>query len=261
MAANFSPTYTYAMSTGYHALSEKEKQTLRLLGNGYDAKSMARHLGLSVHTVNERLRDARRKMSTSSSREAARQLRSVEEADPQLFGDKGFGDAAAPGAAQVFHQPVEDLGNLRRISWIVGGSVMTISLALLALSALSGGTDAPAAATPATSSAQSPAAGAALQWLALVDGEDWNGAWAETGQSFRRNNTVKVWTAAATGVRARYGATSGRSLISSEWVPAPPNGYWIVKFRTTTSKQGVITETLSLAEEAGTWKVVGIMIE
>ena len=144
---------------------------------------------------------------------------------------------------------------------------MTFSLALLALSALSGGADAPAAAPPTTSSAQSSAAGessaagAALQWLALVDGEDWNGAWAATGQSFRRNNTVEGWTAAATGVRAKYGTTSGRSLISSEWVPAPPSGYRIVKFRTMTSKQGGITETLSLAEEGGTWKVVGIVID
>src|SRR3546814_10526644 len=64
--------------TGIQALTEKEKETLRLLVDGHDAKSMARHLGLSVHTINERLRDARRKMSASSSREAARQLREIE---------------------------------------------------------------------------------------------------------------------------------------------------------------------------------------
>ena len=46
------------MSAGYQTLSEKEKQTLRLIVRGYDAKSLARHLGLSIHTVNERLRDA-----------------------------------------------------------------------------------------------------------------------------------------------------------------------------------------------------------
>ena len=249
------------MATGYHALSEKEKQTLRLLLSGYDAKSMARHLGLSVHTVNERLRDARRKMATSSSREAARQLREMEVQTPQLLGDEPLGDAPDPAPAQVRPQPAQGFGNWRRTGWIVGGLAMTITLALLALSALSGGADTPAAAPPATSSAQSPAAGAALQWLALVDGEDWTGAWTETGQSFRRNNTVEGWTAAATGVRAKYGTTSGRNLISSEWVPAPPSGYRIVKFRTMTSKQGVITETLSLAEEGGTWKVVGIVID
>ena len=249
------------MTNGYQALSEKEKQALRLLLSGYDAKSMARHLGLSVHTVNERLRDARRKMATSSSREAARQLREVEERTPELLGDEHLGGAAPATAAQVFPQPAQGSGISRRTGWIVGASVMTISLALLALSALSGSANAPAATPPATSSAQAPAADAALRWLALVDGQDWNGAYLETGQSFRRNNTVEGWTAAATGVRAKYGTTSGRSLISNEWVPAPPNGYRIVKFRATTSKLGQITETLSLAEEAGAWKVVGIVID
>ena len=249
------------MTHGFQTLTEKEKETLRLLVNGYDAKSMAGRLGLSVHTVNERLRDARRKMATSSSREAARQLRDLEATDPKLLGDNSLGDAPASAAAQIIGQPDQGDSISRRTGWFIGGLVMTMSLALLALSALSGGADVPAAAPPTTSSAQSPAAGAALQWLALVDGEDWNGAWAETGQSFRRNNTVEGWTAAATGVRAKYGTTSGRSLISSEWVPAPPSGYRIVKFRTMTSKQGVITETLSLAEESGTWKVVGIVID
>ncbi len=53
-------------------LSEREKEALRLLLVGYDAKSIANTFGLSVHTVNDRLRDARRKLGVSSSREAAR---------------------------------------------------------------------------------------------------------------------------------------------------------------------------------------------
>ena len=73
------------------ALTEKEKQTLRLMVRGHDAKSIARSLGLSVHTINERLRDARRKMAVSSSREAARLLLDVEgeaqrRASPKIWG-------------------------------------------------------------------------------------------------------------------------------------------------------------------------------
>lgn len=56
------------------ALTEREKETLRLLAAGHDAKSAAVQLGLSVHTVNERLRAARRKLGVSSSRAAARRL-------------------------------------------------------------------------------------------------------------------------------------------------------------------------------------------
>ena len=66
---------------GVRALTEKEKQTLRLIVRGHDAKSSARDLGLSVHTINERLRDARRKLAVSSSREAARMLLAAEGGD------------------------------------------------------------------------------------------------------------------------------------------------------------------------------------
>lgn len=249
------------MTSGYDALTEKEKQTLRLLLDGHDAKSLARCLGLSVHTIHERLRDARRKLAVSSSREAARLLREIEGKHPDSVGDKGIGDVQGPGTAQIPPQPAQGDGDKRRTGWIVGGSAVTISLALLALSSLSGSAEAPSAAAPTASSAEAPAVDAALRWLALVDAQDWKGAFAATGQSFRRNNTVAGWTAAATGVRAKYGATSERSLASNDWVPAPPNGYRIVKFRATTSRQGAITETLSLAEEGGVWKVVGIVID
>ena len=50
----------------YTILTDKERQTLRLILRGHDAKSSARALGLSVHTVNERLREARRKLGVTS---------------------------------------------------------------------------------------------------------------------------------------------------------------------------------------------------
>lgn len=81
------------MTEGYASLSEKEKETLRLIVRGHDAKSAARQLDLSIHTVNERLRDARRKLSVSSSREAARIVLAAEGATPQFVVDKLFGDA------------------------------------------------------------------------------------------------------------------------------------------------------------------------
>jgi DNA-binding CsgD family transcriptional regulator len=83
------------MTNDYQALTEKEKQTLRLLLAGHDAKSLARSLGLSVHTVNERLRDARRKLSASSSREAARLLLEVEGGGYKSLGDDEMRDATA----------------------------------------------------------------------------------------------------------------------------------------------------------------------
>ena len=84
------------MSARFQTLTEKEKQTLRLIVRGHDAKSIARHLDLSVHTVNERLRDARRKLEVSSSREAARLLLDTEDDGPQNLVDKQIGEAGSP---------------------------------------------------------------------------------------------------------------------------------------------------------------------
>ncbi len=255
------------MTPGHHALTEKEKQTLRLLVSGYDAKSMARHLGLSVHTVNERLRDARRKMATSSSREAARQLREVEGQTPDLFGDKALGDAAAPGAAQGIRQPAQGGGKRRRTGWIVGGLAMTLSLALLAFSALSGPSQAPALRLTAASAVSSTPASekavidSARQFLAQLDRDDWAASWQATHQSFKLLNTVEWWSEASKSVRLKVGTIKSRELISADFTPAPPNGYWTVKFRANYTLMPDAVETLALASEDGGWKVVGITID
>ena len=54
------------------ALTPKEKETLRLILCGHDAKSSARALDLSVHTVNGRLRDARHQQQGSGADAAHR---------------------------------------------------------------------------------------------------------------------------------------------------------------------------------------------
>lgn len=84
-------------------LPEREKQVLRLLVTGHDAKSIGRALGLSTNIVNERLRDSRKKLGASSSREAARALAMFEKASPNNLGNKPFGIAphAAPSERSV----------------------------------------------------------------------------------------------------------------------------------------------------------------
>ncbi len=90
------------MHEGLHSLSGREVDVLRLLLTGHDAKSVARELGLSVHTVNDRLRDARRKLGVSSSREAARLLAMSERQGPQFLAAEKFG---VPGGAQAAGPP------------------------------------------------------------------------------------------------------------------------------------------------------------
>lgn len=262
------------MNQGYQALTDREKETLRLLVEGYDAKSMAQHLGLSVHTINERLRDARRKMAVSSSREAARLLRGIEGQAPELLGDKALGDVVIPEAVQLVRQSGRSDGEWRRTAWIVGGLAMTVSLALLALSTLSGtsalsGTGeaptAPAATThtavAATPASEAAAVDAARQFLALLDRDDWSASWQATHKSFQLLNTVGWWAQSSRAVRSEVGTSSSRELAMVDFTAAPPSGYWVVTFNASYSKKGRATETLQMASESGTWKVAGIMIE
>jgi DNA-binding CsgD family transcriptional regulator len=246
------------MTAAIQTLTEKEKETLRLLVSGYDAKSMARHLGLSVHTINERLRDARRKMAVSSSREAARQLRAVEAAAPEILGDEAFGDATGVGAEEIATS-AEAPRMVRPLGWIVGG-LMSLSLALFAFASMSGTAGAPAAA-PTTAPAESAAVAAARDWLALVDKGDWNKSWEGTGQSFKALNTVETWARVSETVRPPLGALKSRVLLSEQEVPAPPYGYQMVKFRTDYANKAGAIETLSLIREGGAWRVVGVTIE
>jgi len=248
------------MTAGIQALTEKEKETLRLLVSGYDAKSMARHLGLSVHTVNERLRDARRKLAVSSSREAARQLRDVEYRTPEISGDKALGEAvASPGVEQI-SASVEARRMGRRSGWIAGGLLMSLALALLAFASMSGSADTPAATAGLWTEAVGGAA-AARDWLALVDKGDWNASWEATGQSFKALNTAETWARVARQVQGPLGAVKARVLLSEESVPAPPYGYQMVKFRTDYANKAGAIETLSLVREGGSWRVVGVTVE
>ncbi len=246
--------------TGIQALTEKEKESLRLLVDGHDAKSMARHLGLSVHTINERLRDARRKMSASSSREAARQLREIEGRHPEILGDKALGEAASGTGVEEMTTPAEARRMGRQPGWIAGGLFMSFSLALLAFASMSGVADTPAAA-PSTVAAESAAVASARDWLALVEKGDWNASWEATGQSFKALNTVETWSRVAQQVQGPLGAVKSRVLISEETVPAPPYGYQMVKFRTDYANKAGAIETLSLVREGGAWRVVGVTVE
>ena len=116
-------------------LTDKEKAALRLILQGHDAKSMARELGLSVHTINDRLRAARRKLGVTSSREAARLLREAEGAAPQSLVHTPLGDASAVPEGAGSPQPATDRPARRPRAPLIatGVIVMTILLAALAL--------------------------------------------------------------------------------------------------------------------------------
>ena len=254
------------MSAGYQALTEKEKQTLRLIVRGHDAKSMARHLGLSVHTVNDRLRDARRKLQVSSSREAARRLLDCESDAPQNLADKGLGEAAP--CCKTEQESALGTGHRRRqrfASFIAGVLILSIVLGILAVSMLSGPT-APSAATRApppgatATVSETDAVSAARAWLALGDEARWRDGWLAAASSFRKLNSAKRWAEVAQKARVPLGAVISRTALSQDSVPAPPAGVEVIKFRTSFANKPDVVETLTLVRENGAWRVVGCMI-
>lgn len=257
------------MSGAFQALTEKEKQTLRLIVRGHDAKSIARHLSLSVHTVNERLRDARRKLEVSSSREAARLLLEAEGDDPQIHADKEIGEATAPAA--VGQGAASGIGQKRtpRLTvFIAGGVIMSFILGVLALSLISDGTSptatsnaAPAGASAPAVSGESEVVRSARHWLELGDQGRWKDGWLGTASSFRKSNTAETWAEVSEQVRVPLGAVVSRTALSQESVPAPPAGVEVVKFRTSFANKADVIETVSLAREGSDWKVVGIYLD
>lgn len=246
---------------GMSALTEKEKQTLRLLVRGHDAKSSARSLGLSVHTVNERLRDARRKLAVSSSREAARLLLAAEGETlpvprPDSVGDTQMGEASGQGdgddAARRARRPL-------RI--IIGVTIMTFAIGLLALAALPHlAPDAPSAPDTHSTAHDAAMVDTARRFLVLLDQGQWDESYRMTGSAFRELNTAETWATVSQRVRAPLGSAMSRTFLSQENLPAPPAGYEVLKFRTRFANGTEAVETVTLDREDGGWHIVGITI-
>jgi DNA-binding CsgD family transcriptional regulator len=258
------------ISERFRGLTEKEKLTLRLMVRGHDAKSIARSLGLSVHTVNERLRDARRKMEVSSSREAARLLFEAEAAAaaplaPDLLGDREIGEDASHGRVDQGAAPIGGVGREGRPWFIIGGFVMISVLGLLAAATLSPTlSQLPSTPPPTRVAAQeenSEVAALARQWLELLDQGRWDESYQGTGSAFQKLNSVQVWADVSEQVRTPLGAAVSRTFLSQQTLPAPPAGYEVVKFRTRFANAAEPTvETVSLEREGGSWHVVGVII-
>lgn len=108
-------------SLDHASLSERELEILRLLAAGHTVKSIAGKLGRTEASINERLRDARRKTGLGSSRELARLL------DEQKIWDKNIDLPDRPVGAE---EP--GLPRTRGRNWSKGRTIMLIAMPLAA---------------------------------------------------------------------------------------------------------------------------------
>lgn len=246
------------MADGYDELTDKEKQTLRLMVRGHDAKSAASELALSVHTINERLRAARRKLEVTSSREAARLVLEREGGDPEKPVSRDLGDV---GSWQSDDDGGATAGTSARRP-ILAGVVIMLTLAAAALflvpSVIQNDTD---SGTTQSSPSDAEVESAARAWLEAGDAGDVQKAFDMAGESFRKVNTAAGFADATRQARVPLGAIISRELSEIRYLNAPPHGFKEVVFTTRFANRERAVETVTLQKEDGAWKVVGIMID
>ena len=242
---------------------------MRLLLAGHDAKSIAREFTLSVHTINDRLREARRKLRASSSREAARILAQQETA-PNFIAPQEIGMADKLDGVQLNGRPGRSERNHFVIAWLGGGLlVLILVFAALTLS-LNGGDTASSKLAAQTQTltnvgqTQSASAASAREWLALIDARNWNDSWREAGSMFRSQISQQRWASTIAPVRNPLGAPTFRSIgkiTKATSLPGAPSGeYELLEFQTNFANRRGAVETVVLAKEGTEWRVVGYFI-
>ncbi len=96
-------------------LNENEKEALRLLLQGHDAKTAAQEIGVTPNVINERLRSARQKLQVTSSKAAARMLAEHEGYEPKFFVPKNIGIAPKPKSGAIYPLPGQQAASPDRV--------------------------------------------------------------------------------------------------------------------------------------------------
>lgn len=241
------------MNSALDDLTDKEKETLRLIVRGHDAKSAANALDLSVHTINERLRNARRKLDVTSSREAARLLFERENSDPKNLGYRALGDDAATLPVDDFSTPQTG----RPATLWIGGITMTLVAAMALAFAMVNSASTADGISSETVASDAEKESAAREWLALVDAGDWEGAHAATSSNFQEVLNFATFRSASTSVRDPLGAVLEREAVSVDLINQNGTDYSVVVFRTQFENGSTLTEQISLEAEDGEMRVAG----
>lgn len=275
------------------ALSEKEREALRLLLAGHDAKSTANRLGVSHYAIHDRLRSARLKLGTTSSRQAALMLCQSEKATPDPMVHKPI------GGVDLLNVP-EELTNadMKRpgSSWVQrrksGLIIMSVSVLIVAATvAISGygvapwgnspaasaqavGTEAPIDGTAQasrgdrpperTASTQARSDVAAREFLSLFDQGNAGASYAAAAPAFRNAHGIELWELAAV-IRASEGGPQRRTLVDVEEDANPANPEFqameILTFHTVMLNGKRTVERVVMVRIGEDWKVAAFDVE
>lgn len=211
------------LSGSLEDLTDKELEILQLLTTGHTVKSIAARLGRSEASINERLRDARRKTGIGSSRELARLVEAhratCEKADTQKNRDRNIDLPASHDPEDELALPASAGPPSSKGRFVMFIAIpLAASLMIMVAGSMSPSSDAPA--THETGGAQIPLAGS---WLLDV-------ARLPAGERPRRvtmNFSVSLdgkWSTLVEIVNPDGSTRQANSTAALDGVPVPVSG-------------------------------------
>ena len=264
------------MNNAIDALTEKEKEALRLLLAGHDAKSSAQELDISVHTVNDRLRNARRKGGVSSSREAARILGDAEDAAPQKAVHQDLGSANISPVEDDPEVAKVEVGEKSPTAWQSKGVIIMTTFAVLIAAGAAISFGMPSSenfssddvSTTASDNAfeaspplqRSASEEEAREWLALVDAGDIEGSRAASSESMRERYPEGLWEIGVLLRQNNFGSMVSRRLVSVDKRGAHEAGavgeFEMLVFEADYARERGVREQVFMRKIEGEWVVV-----
>ena len=260
------------MADGLAELTDKEKAALRLLLAGHDAKSSAAELGISPHTLTDRLRHARRKLDVTSSREAARILGEAEGTIPQSPVHTPLGGAATASGPNDDGIAEQADGTDRRPAWRSKGAIIMFTTAAIATIALvatvgqSDGDEGPASVKSGSEAAanfrpsppiqRAASESAAREWLRLVDAGNAEASRAAAGERLRKAYSADFWELGVLLRLNNSGMLVERRLVGVERRDGEGRTLEVLTFESDFAKKTKVLETLYMQRIDGAWKVV-----
>lgn len=121
--------------------------------------------------------------------------------------------------------------------------------------------------TPLTADpdAKASARKAALEWLALVDSEQYSESWNEAASLFKVNVSRKNWVGAIQSARRPLGAMQSRSFLDAVHeteLPGMPDGkYVVIRYQASFENKADAVETITpMLDRDGLWRVCGYFV-
>jgi hypothetical protein len=105
---------------------------------------------------------------------------------------------------------------------------------------------------------------ATVEWLALVDGRQYEASWSEAATFFRNKVSTSDWLKAVAAARSPLGSVVGRELVSATYatsLPGAPDGeYVVLQFQTAFENKAQAIETVTPMLDQGRWRVSGYYV-